>query len=192
MNPAPALSTETLLPPAVAGVEKSWDSTATVKVGMWLAIAAISMLFLAFTSAYIVRLGMDPEWQSLRMPRLLPANTVLLLLTSVCLEVARGARKPKPWLFVTFGGGLLFVAGQLAIWRQLGWSGQVFAASAHASFFYTLTAVHGAHLAGGIVALGWIASVRVLRRHWLDGAALYWHFMGVLWLYLVFLLFGVR
>ena len=193
MSQAHAVSTRTVMPPqAAVEAVKPWPHESALRVGMWLAIAAITMLFLAFTSAYIVRHGLDPEWQSIRMPRLLPANTVLLLLSSVILEVARAAGKPRGWLVATFGGGLLFVVGQLVIWRQLAAAGTSFAATAHGSFFYTLTAVHGLHLAGGLVALGWAASVRSLRRHWLDAVALYWHFMAALWLYLVFLLFGVR
>jgi cytochrome c oxidase subunit 3 len=159
---------------------------------MWLGIAAITMLFLAFTSAYIVRHGLDPQWQSIRMPRLLPANTVLLLLSSVCLEIARRVRDPKPWLLATLGGGVLFVVGQLVVWQQLGGSGLSFATSAHASFFYTLTAVHGLHLAGGLTALGWVSLVRDSHSRWLEPVSLYWHFMGALWLYLMFLLFGIR
>jgi cytochrome c oxidase subunit 3 len=159
---------------------------------MWLAIAAITMLFLAFTSAYIVRHGLDPQWQAIRMPRLLPANTLLLLISSLCLEMARRALAPRLWLVATLTAGILFVAGQFAAWRQLSDSGLYFAASAHASFFYTLTAMHGLHLAGGILALGWISLVHGSRSRWFQPVALYWHFMGALWLCLLLLLFGTR
>ena len=173
-------------------VEGSWPAESTLRVGVLLGLAAVTMLFLAFTSAFIVRQGLDAQWLSLRLPRLLPANTVVLLLSSVCVEFARRAIKSKPWLLATLAGGLLFLAGQLLIWRQMAGSGLVFSANAHASFFYTLTAVHGVHLAGGLVALGWVASVGSTTRRWVDAVALYWHFMGALWLYLVFLLFAVR
>ena len=156
MNPAQAVapSIELDSKPVRVAVESRWPSDASLRIGVWLGLAAITMLFLAFTSAYIVRYGVDPQWQSIPMPRLLPFNTVLLLLSSVCLEVARGAKNSRPWLVTTFAGGLLFLAGQLVLWRQLGGSGLPFAANAHASFFYTLTAVHGLHLAGGISASG--------------------------------------
>jgi cytochrome c oxidase subunit III len=187
--PAPALSPAAAIR-VEAGVSPPVESA--LRVGMWLGIAAITMLFLAFTSAYIVRHGIDPQWQSIRMPRLLPVNTMVLLLSSICLEKARRGGGRRPWLLATLGGGLLFVGGQLAIWQQLGGTGQVFAGSAHASFFYTLTAVHGLHLAGGLVALGWVSVAGSMCRRWMDAVALYWHFMGALWLYLVVLLFGVR
>jgi cytochrome c oxidase subunit 3 len=159
---------------------------------MWLAIAAITMLFLAFTSALIVRQGLDELWQPIRMPRLLTANTIVLMLSSVLLELARRRRNPKPWLVATLSAGILFVAGQLTAWRQLADAGLLFSTSAHASFFYTLTAVHGLHLAGGLMALGWLTLFRGARARWLEPAALYWHFMGALWLYLMYVLFGIR
>jgi len=194
MSQAHAVAPSAQLHPAPPPVELEDfpRSEAALRVGIWLGLAAISMLFLAFTSAYIVRQGIDVDWQSLRMPRLLLVNTFVLLLSSGCMEVARCAAKPKLWLLATLAGGLLFLAGQLVLWRQLAGSGLVFSANAHASFFYTLTAVHGAHLAGGLFALGWVAFIGSSRRRWLDAVGLYWHFMGALWLYLIFLLFGVR
>lgn len=197
MTNAQAVSTQALPPPlirtdAVVKSEAAWPPTPALRVGMWLAIAAITMLFLAFTSAFIVRHGLDPQWQSIRMPAILPANTILLLLSSACLELARRALDPKRWLIATVGTGVLFVAGQLAAWKQLGDSGQLFSTNAHASFFYTLTATHGVHLAGGLFALVWVLSVKSARGRWLGQVALYWHFMGALWLYLLLLLFGVR
>jgi cytochrome c oxidase subunit 3 len=164
----------------------------TLRVGVWLGLAAIAMLFLAFTSAYMVRQGVDADWQALRMPRLLPANTLVLVLSSVCVEIARRRGNARPWLLTTLAAGLLFVGGQIVLWRELAGAGLAFAVNAHASFFYTLTAVHGLHIGGGLLALAWVAAIGSPARRWLDAVALYWHFMGALWLYLVFLLFGVR
>lgn len=194
MNPAEAVAPATQVDATTVRVEVEGyrPPESALRVGVWLGLAAITMLFLAFTSAYMVRQGLDADWQSLQMPGLLPANTVVLLLSSACVEIARRAARPKPWLFGTLGGGLLFLGGQLVLWRQLAGSGLAFAANAHASFFYTLTAVHGLHLAGGLLALGWVALIGSSRRRWLEAVGLYWHFMGALWLYLVFLLFGVR
>lgn len=193
MSFARAVSTERPVPSAAsAALDDAWRREAALRVGMWLAVAAISMLFLAFTSAYIVRQGVDPQWRWIPMPPLVPANTAVLVLSSASVEMARRSRNPRPWLLVTLGGGLLFLCGQLAVWRALRAGGQGFAATAHASFFYTLTAVHGMHLLGGLLALAWTAAAQDARRRWVGAAALYWHFMGALWLYLVWLLFFDR
>ena len=88
--------------------------------------------------------------------------------------------------------GLSFLAGQMVVWLQLAGTGVFLATNAHSSFFYTLTALHGLHLSGGLAALGWLAR-RVGENAgggWLfDVTALYWHFMDGLWVYLLVLLF---
>jgi cytochrome c oxidase subunit 3 len=105
--------------------------------------------------------------------------------------VSRRSR-PQLWLNAAVAAGALFVAGQIAAWMRLSAAGLHFASSAHASFFYTLTALHGVHLAGGLLALGWVAAVPRSRTRWMGPASTYWHFMGGLWLYLLLLLFGVQ
>jgi len=183
----PALSLETLsvhLAPA--------DSLRTARTGMTLALAGIGMLFTSFTSAYVVRHGLDPDWQAMPMPKILVANTLVLLASSISLEKARRERG-SGWLAATLILGGLFVAGQLTAWAQLKAAGVYFASTPHSSFFYLLTAAHGAHLAGGLAGFCVVAAVSgARRRRWLEVISLYWHFMGALWLYLLFLLFGVR
>lgn len=157
------------------------------------------MLFLGFTSAYILRRS-SPDWQPLQMPGLLFVSTGLLLGSSALLEVAR--RRLRRWdpagalRLMIFAGfcGVGFIAAQLGAWRQLADAGVFLATNPHSSFFYVLTGVHVVHVLGG---LGWFSVVLVrLRRMALlpgsDGLGLfatYWHFLGGLWLYLLGLLF---
>lgn len=167
-------------------------SARTARLGMTLALAGIGMLFTAFTSAYVVRQGLDPDWQAIPMPAVLLPNTLVLLASSLCLEKARRTAG-NGWLWTTLLLGGLFVAGQLAAWAQLRDRGLYFVSNAHSSFFYLLTAAHGVHLAGGLLALSAAAFIGPLwRARWLGIAAMYWHFMGVLWLYLLFLLYGLK
>jgi cytochrome c oxidase subunit 3 len=162
---------------------------------MWFALAAVMMLFMGLTSAFIVRRGLDPGWQPIRMPALAAVNAVALIASSVTLELGRRAPDGagNRWLLATWALGALFVAGQLAVWRQLANAGLYLSNSPHSSFFYLLTGVHGAHLLGGIAALSWILwkprAGAAARRRCVDVAALYWHFMDVLWVYLLILLF---
>ncbi|HEU4699487.1 MAG TPA: cytochrome c oxidase subunit 3 [Gemmatimonadales bacterium] len=171
---------------------------AAIRTGVWLGIAAIAMSFAAYTSALLVRQGGAPDWRHLRLPPLLFGNTVVLLASSATLELGRrgfGRRAPaegRRWLRITLGLGLLFVAGQVAAWRELAAQGVYLATNPASSFFYVLTGLHALHLLGGITALGYALSrVRgpvLLPPPALDGAALYWHFMDALWLYLLGLL----
>ena len=108
------------------------------RTGVWIGIAAISMAFAAFTSALLVRQGAAPDWRHFDLPRILYANTFVLLLSSGTIAIAArrltaawelaadrppgavvGAGAGVAWLVVTLLLGLLFVAGQLFAWRSL-------------------------------------------------------------------------
>jgi cytochrome c oxidase subunit 3 len=141
------------------------------------------------------------DWVGLAAPLPMWIGTAALVLSSVALERAR--RRLRGWdlagaralLGLTGLLGALFLAGQLVSWRALAAQGVFLATHAHASFFYVLTGVHAVHVLGGAA---WYAAVQVrLRRLTLvpgeDGLRLfatYWHFLGALWLYLVWLLFA--
>jgi cytochrome c oxidase subunit III len=178
--------------------------------GIWVGLASITMTFAAFTSALIVRQGGAPDWQHITLPSVLYVNTLVIIASSVTLEIGRrriaafmlglqngglrheeSAASPAMWLYVTLSLGLLFVAGQTYAWLQLRAQGFGLATNVSYSFFYVLTVAHALHLLGG---LGGMARVigklnhSVLRRSTLDATSRYWHFMGALWLYLLLLL----
>jgi cytochrome c oxidase subunit 3 len=170
---------------------------------IWVAIAAIAMSFAAFTSALIVRQGSSTDWRHITLPSILYLSTLLLIGSSVTLEIARRrvatfmsglttqVAGPKRWLYVTLSLGGLFVAGQYMAWLQLRSTGLYLATNPNSSFFYLFTAVHALHVLGGLGGLVRVIhklSKSVLRRSTLDATSYYWHFMGVLWLYLFVLL----
>jgi cytochrome c oxidase subunit 3 len=132
-------------------------------------------------------------------------NTAVLIGSSIALEVARrrvagfarGQKNdraiPLAWLYLTLGLGVAFVAGQYAAWLQLKAQGLYLATNPSSSFFYVLTAMHGLHVLGGLGGLALVISrlskrLPTLRRSTLDTVSYYWHFMDVLWLYLLMLL----
>jgi len=170
---------------------------------IWVGIAAITMSFAAFTSALIVRQGSSTDWRHITLPSILYLSTLLLLISSVTLEISRrrvatfmgGLKRqvasPGRWLYVTLSLGLLFVACQYMAWLQLRSQGLYLATNPNSSFFYVFTAVHALHVLGGLGGLARVIrklSKSVLRRSTLDATSYYWHFMGVLWLYLFLLL----
>jgi cytochrome c oxidase subunit 3 len=98
---------------------------------------------------------------------------------------------PQLWLSLTLILGLLFVAGQYMAWLQLRSRGLYLATNPNSSFFYLFTALHALHVIVGIAALQRVMyklSQARLRRSTFVATAYYWHFMGVLWLYLLILL----
>jgi cytochrome c oxidase subunit 3 len=173
--------------------------------GVWVAIFAITKSFAAFTSALFVREGGSVDWTHLVLPPILYANTMVLLLGSVTLWRASSivnahpsldSRAVKPvmgWLIATLALGLLFIAGQYEAWRQLAAQGLFLSTNPNSSFFYVFTGMHILHLLGGIAALVYlvgqlVGSHTTFRRAAFHNTAIYWHFMDVLWLYLLFVL----
>jgi cytochrome c oxidase subunit 3 len=171
--------------------------------GIWVVLFAITMMFAAFTSALIVRKGGSLDWRHFTLPSILYFNTVLLLASSVTLEISRRriatfmgglrspAESPARWLYITLFLGLLFVAGQYIAWRQLSAQGLFLATNPSSSFFYVLTAAHALHILGGLGGIIFVIrrlNRSILRRNTLDATARYWHFMDVLWVYLLLLL----
>lgn len=170
--------------------------------GIWVVMASIAMTFAAFTSALIVRQGSALDWRHLSLPPILYFNTLVLLASSMSLEVARRrvnsfmrmkaqVSQPARWLYVTLGLGILFVAGQYVAWMQLRAQGLYLATNPNSSFFYVLTAAHALHVLGGLGGLTRVISRfkrRILRKSTLDATSHYWHFMDVLWIYLLWLL----
>jgi cytochrome c oxidase subunit III len=178
-------------------------SPPAASTGIWVVLFAITMMFAAFTSALVVRKGASLDWRHFTLPPILYFNTVLLLASSVTLEVSRRrvacfmgglkaqAVSPARWLYVTLGLGLLFVAGQYLAWHQLRGQGVFLASNPSSSFFYVLTAAHALHVLGGLVGIVFVIhklGKAVLRRSTMDATARYWHFMDVLWVYLMWLL----
>lgn len=178
------------------------------RIGMWVALAAILMMFTALTSAYIVRAASSNDWKPIAMPRILLLSTALILVSSVTLEFARRKLKAtaessyRRWLLLTTALGVGFLVSQLLAWRQLVGQGVYISSNPHSSFFYLLTATHGVHLLGGLTALFYLL-VRAKRsqvdeqstaRRYAsaDAVTLYWHFMDGLWIYLFLLLFFWR
>jgi cytochrome c oxidase subunit 3 len=164
-----------------------------------LALGAIMMFFMALTSSFIVRRGTGTDWQAFALPRILWANTLVLLLSSVTLEMARkqlargaAAAFRNFWMLST-ALGLLFVGGQLIAWRQLQAAGVFLNTNPSSSFFYMFTAAHAVHLLGGIAALLFVAfrswqNSRTTQTVATEVAAIYWHFMDGLWVFLLLLL----
>lgn len=169
------------------------------KTALWVFLAVVTSLFALFVSAYAMRMHLG-DWSPLPKPRLLWWNTALLGVTSVAMQRAVAAARREDTSGVRTGliaVGVLtfaFLAGQLAVWQQLNDAGYFLATNPANAFFYLLTAVHGVHLLGGLMAWGkttakvWrgieVAKVRLS----VELCAIYWHFLLGVWLVLFALL----
>jgi cytochrome c oxidase subunit 3 len=149
---------------------------------------------------------------------LLVINTAVLLVSSMTVEFARrqaarqaalapvksipgvslGSERSFPWLGITVVLGSAFLAGQWLAWGELHRRGFHVDTNPSSSFVFLLTIAHAIHLTGGMVALIWAASTSLLnrpveaRRIVVDITAWYWHFMALLWIYILVLLAVAR
>jgi len=180
------------------------------RLALILYLASVVMLFVGFSSAYIVRrsiatweLGTGAyaaNWEALNLPvGLLVFNTVWLLLASVCLEVARrynGAGSDRKtdrfthrWILASLFSGLVFTAGQIMAWHVLRVGGSFLSSGAATAFFYVFTGTHFFHAVLGIfsvafLSIGFRALSQSSRLLGIDLAAWYMHAMAALWIYL--------
>jgi cytochrome c oxidase subunit III len=171
------------------------------KIGLGVFLAVAGSLFTLLMSAYSMRIGMA-DWRALPMPTLLWINTAVLVVSSVALHWAYMAARRNDLEGVIAGlltggaSGVIFLIGQLLVWQQLNVAGYFLASNPANAFFYLITAVHGLHLVGGLVALGrTIAKVfrgikLVELRLSVELCAIYWHFLLLVWLVLLGLLTG--
>ena len=181
--------------------EESPSSVPPAKIGLGVFLAVVGSLFALFISAYSMRMNMV-DWRTLPVPRLLWFNTGVLVTSSIALQWAYMAARRNDVDGVIIGllaGGVsavVFLVGQLLAWQQLNVAGYFVASNPANSFFYLITATHGLHLIGGLVALGRTISkvwrgVGLMRlRLSVELCAIYWHFLLLVWLVLLGLLTG--
>jgi len=159
-------------------------------------------LFLFATLALITELrwGQSKHWVSISLPQTLYVSACFLVLSSAALEVGRfslvaGAmRCCARWLTVALLLGLAFVAGQLFAWRELALRGLYVDSNPGSLFFYVTSGLHAFELLVGSAALAGVvllvrrAAHKARKQAAVDNIAMYWHFMGGLWLCLLALL----
>jgi cytochrome c oxidase subunit 3 len=171
---------------------------AVYSTGMLVGLGASSMFFLALVSASVVHRGMPgSDWMPLHPPSILWLTSALAIASSVTLVYARRSFKSGTneqfarWWRTTAVLGICFLGGQIFAWRKLASAGVYMVSNPSVGFFYVFTVAHGLHLLGGVIALLWIGWKQ--SRGWKNSrgisagtatavAALYWHFVTVLWL----------
>jgi cytochrome c oxidase subunit III len=169
------------------------------KIGLGVLLATLGSLFALFISAYLMRMQLA-DWRPVPKPTLLWINTGVLMLSSAALQWTRiGAAHRdlagvKMGLLAAAAAALAFLAGQLFAWQQLTATGYFLTSGPASSFFYLITALHGVHLVGGVIALAAVA-LSIWRdpepdrvRLNLDLCSMYWDFLLLMWLVLFGLL----
>ncbi len=171
------------------------------KFALYVAFASIIMMFGSLTSAYIVK-NAAGNWLEYTLPNYFYASTAVLILSSVCLHISFNSFKSnkeaayKILLLCTFALGITFVTLQYYGWNALFNVGVDLKASVSGSFLYLITGLHAAHILGGIAAI-LVAIVHAFtlpfvvtekRKVRFQLVLHYWHFVDILWIYLLIFL----
>ena len=168
------------------------------KLALWVGIGSIVMMFAAFTSAYVVRRSAG-NWYEFKLPDIFFFNTLVLLVSSATIHFsfrafkAGNERMYKMLLLSTMFLGLAFIVLQYVGWAQMTAMGATITVNPSSSFIYVISGLHAAHILGGIGALI-MAVVHAYylpfnptqrRRNRFELVVQYWHFVDLLWLYLI-------
>jgi cytochrome c oxidase subunit 3 len=169
------------------------------KFALWMSIVSMIMFFSAFTSAYIVRKSAG-NWMSFPLPLEFYISTIVILLSSVCFYISKKAYVEannslfKVLFYIGFTLGLVFILLQYLGWQSLHKMDISISTKQSSSFFYLITYAHLLHVVGGIAALV-VTMVGIIRGRFdypsdkrtlkLELVYTFWHFVDLLWIYLL-------
>ena len=173
------------------------------KFTLWVAIGSILMMFAGLTSAYVVKRN-QANWTSFEWPAMFWYSTVAILISSLTLYLSLKAFKQRDMsryrmmMLATLALGLLFIALQVIGFSQLWASGLTLQANVAYSFLYVIVGLHALHVIGGLITLV-VMSLKAFSQKVRNYSSLpvelistYWHFVGILWLYLLAFLLMIR
>ena len=168
---------------------------------LWLGIGSILMMFAGLTSAYILKRNMA-NWQTFELPTAFWYSTIAVALSSLTIWRAAGYFKARSMstyrvlTLITVVLGSLFVVLQIVGFSQLVAAGTPLSRTSSVDFLYVIVGLHGLHVVAGIVVLivlllkAFSSKTKTYTSIPLELASTYWHFVGILWAYLlIFLLF---
>tara|TARA_B100000780_G_scaffold161929_1_gene113219 strand:- start:11 stop:589 length:579 start_codon:yes stop_codon:yes gene_type:complete len=176
------------------------------KMMLLFSMLSIAMTFAGLTSAYIVSKA-RPDWlKDFELPFAFVISTVVIFLSSISISIAKknvkknDVSKTTLWLFVTFGLGIIFITSQFSGFNELIGLGYFFTGAQSTittSFLYVLTVLHLAHLFAGLIVLIVVIINNYKNKYKIEKlgfelAVTFWHFLGILWLYLFVFLYFFR
>lgn len=170
------------------------------KFALLVGCASLLMMFVAFSSALIVRQAQG-NWLEFQMPRIFYISTVVILMSSFTLQGAynafvRGSESLyKGLLVATAILGLVFIAFQYQGWLAMNTDGIFLDGNPSGSFVYVITASHAAHVLAGIATVisallyAFMLPYKVTNRRKIRFQLVvwFWHFVDLLWIYLLVL-----
>jgi cytochrome c oxidase subunit III len=173
------------------------------KFTLWVGIGSLLMMFAGLTSAYIVKRN-QANWQTFELPRFFWYSTAAIILSSVTIYLAQKAFKQREMqkyrnlVVTTLVLGVLFIVLQFLGFKQLTEQGLGLGKKVSVDFLYVIVGLHAAHVLGGIVAMlllfakAFSTKTRNYNSVPVELVSTYWHFVDILWIYLLIFLIMIR
>lgn len=173
------------------------------KFTLWIGLASIVMMFTGFTSAYIVKRNLA-NWTTFDLPKIFWYSTAVIITSSITVIISRNyfrqreMKQYRLWLAATLVLGVAFVCMQYIGFTQLWHSGVTLTKNVSFSFLYIIVGLHALHVIGGVVALAILLAkaYSIKRKNYsvipIDLMNTYWHFVDLLWIYLLVFLSMIR
>ena len=173
------------------------------KFALWVGIGSILMMFAGLTSAYIVKRN-QAGWVTFDLPVAFWYSTAVILLSSLTMFMTFKAFKERAMsryrmlMAVTVGFGVIFIVLQLIGFKQLWNAGVTLTGNVSYSFLYIIVGIHAAHILGGIITMiimslkAFNTKIKSYNTVPVDLIRTYWHFVDILWIYLLIFLLMIR
>ena len=173
------------------------------KFTLWVAIGSITMMFAGLTSAYIVKRN-QPNWLTFNIPLIFWYSTAVIIISSITIMLSRKyfdnkqMSRYRQMLAVTTLLGILFVVMQVIGFKQLWAEGITLTKNVAYSFLFIIVGLHALHVIGGVIALiviylkGFSSRIKNYSVIPVEVISIYWHFVDLLWIYLLIFLLMIR
>lgn len=176
------------------------------KMMLWFGIISLIMSFMGWTSAFIVS-SSRPDWlKDFQLPNAFIISTALIIISSITFILAKKALKQNNralttiLLFATLILGVAFVFFQFKAFQQiinLGYNFTGPTSNVTMSYIYLIAVMHILHVAAGLISV-----IVVIYNHFkqkytqenmlgFELSATFWHFVDILWVYLLLFLYFV-
>lgn len=173
------------------------------KFTLWVAIGSIVMMFAGLTSAFIVKSNQS-TWVPVEVPQMFWYSTAVIIISSVTIQMAlRSFKQREMQQYRLLVGATLLLGSAFIVMQWLGfqklWEQNItFKGGGAGQFLYVIFGLHALHVAGGVIALtvmfikAFTGRTKLYSAVPVEVAATYWHFVDLLWLYLLvfFLVIG--
>ncbi|MCO4792962.1 MAG: cytochrome c oxidase subunit 3 [Bacteriovoracaceae bacterium] len=177
-------------------------------IAMTVVLVSFSMLFASLFLGYAYYRITSPVWPPMGMSKVdlyFPTlSTFAILLSSLSFVIFKtkylgggSAKKTLPWLGLTIFLGLGFMFTQFSLWADLSGKGFYASSGVFQSLVYAFTWIHAAHIVMAILALVWLVPTTlknectITEENKVNNIGKFWHFLGVIWLLMYFIIFVI-